>query len=205
MIGERAGDFKKMKDSNIIYIPPESKPYQKYTIHGVLTVRCVAPDIWKDRKADIAERPAVYLYLDTGLFPSYSRVYPEKQRIITLKEKMASMHDNVSDEDNGKYKFIVDGTEILVHSNIVNSAMEAPLTDTGMSESAKKTVVLQEEKVEPFKVFVRFLYTLDVHETDMWIHAVDLLRLADKFVEKMLHYMCEWYLCWYIQVSSPVA
>ena len=205
VIGERAEEFLKMKECNVIYIPPESRPHHKFTIHGVLTVRIVDPDIWGIRKADMEKRPAVYLYSDTELYPTYNRIYPEKQRITTLEDKMDSMFENGSDEDNGKYTFVVNGESIFVHSNIITPSMEVPLTNAGMSESATKTVVLPDEKVAPFKVFIRFLYTLRVTEADMWTHAVDLLRLSDKYRVGMLHYMCEWYLCWHTQVSTLAA
>jgi hypothetical protein len=191
-----------MKQGDVIYVPEELRPTQKFIIHGVITVRFVNADDWRDHYDDMKQFPEVYLYMHVKSFVTGNRIYPQKPRMMTQKERMDRMLSQASSADEGIYTFLVGPQQVAMtaHANIVNSLLSVPLLNAGMVEGSTKTVRLPEEDEFSFRIFLKYLYTLEVSEVDMWDHSYRLLGLANKYNIEMLHYMCEWYLCWNVQV-----
>lgn len=205
-VKKQAEDFyaRKRDDEHVIYVPEESRPNTRFLIRGVLTVRFVSASEWETFSKDMRAYPRRFLYMKTSSVISIEHRYPVKPKMITHQERMADLLRLASSEDEVIFTFIVgpSKTRFTVHAGIVKLTLPVPLLNGEMMEGRQKTVVLPDDCAETFDVFVKFIYNLEVKETDMWKHAAGLLRLANKYGVEMLHYMCEWYLCWRVQVRE---
>ncbi len=201
-IKKQAEQFRAKKKADVVYIPEESRPFHEFHARGVLTVRYVNGDDWKKVGEDMVANPDAYLYLDEWSVAGSRKLYPKKPKMLTHKDRMEALFESVSADDEKVYTFVVgqEQTKFKVHSSIVKSMLQVPLLNDHMMEAVSKTVILPDDSVAPFEVFVKFLYKLEVSEKDMWKHCYGLLRLANKYCVEMLHFMCEWYLCWRVQV-----
>ena len=124
--------------------------------------------------------------------------------MLTHEARMGALLASASADDEKVYTFIIgpSQTKINVHASIMRSMLQVPLLNDSMAEAASKTVTLPDDDAVSFEVFVKFMYKLEVSENDMWQHCYGLLRLSNKYCIEMLHYMCEWYLCWRVQVRA---
>lgn len=69
-----------------------------------------------------------------------------------------------------------------------------------MAESARGYVELPEDDPELFTILARYIFTMRVGCLNLRSNAMGLLGLANKYDVPSLHYICESYLCWKVQV-----
>jgi hypothetical protein len=187
----------KSEQEKIVYVDEGLKPtHITYKISGTITYRLIPGYIWSDVSKDMIEKPAHYLYLTED-----DQLYPEKPAMITLKSRAEYILSNPIDSIGCFTTFIVGESETVfrVDDICIKQLIEVPLAYEGMSEGSSKTVKLPCDDVESFKVLHRFLVTLEVSQSDMQDNVYCLMEFANKYQIKMLHYMCEYYLCWRVQ------
>ena len=201
-IRKQAAQFRAKKHGEAVYVPEESRPYNQYSIRGVITIRFFSAEEWAELGEEFISNPARYLYMEAA--NGGRKFYPERPIMLTHEARMGALLASASADDEKVYTFIIgpSQTKINVHASIMRSMLQVPLLNDSMAEAASKTVTLPDDDAVSFEVFVKFLYKLEVSENDMWQHCYGLLRLANKYCIEMLHYMCEWYLCWRVQVRA---
>ena len=194
-------DFKIKRNREVVYVPPDSAPYYPFVLSGIATIRTVSAEEWALRKDDMTKSPNAYLYLST----TKSNHYPDERPMLTHEARMRNMLSGVSEADNGVYTLIVGSGEVRfeVHANVLNSLVtDVRILNRMFTEGKNRTVRLPDDDPDTIRVFIQFVYTLEVADHDMEKYAAGLLQLTDKFFVRMLHYLCEWYLCWKVQVCG---
>jgi hypothetical protein len=192
-------DYKLKKNREIIYVPPALAPYHPFILSGIATIRTVSAEEWAANTDDMMKSPTPYLYIST----TKSNHYPEKPLMLTHEMRMQNMLGGVSEADNGVYTLLIGPGEVRfeVHANVLNTLVtDVQILNRMFTEGKDRTVRLPEDDPGTIRVFIKFIYTLEVSDEDMDKYSVKLLQLADKFFVQMLHYLCEWYLCWKVQV-----
>ena len=167
-----------------------------YAIRGLITYRVVSEKDWSDRNEDMCSNPSRYLYLTED-----GQRYPEPPAMVTHESRMADFLARSAEATAGFTTFRVGAkkTEFRVDDNLLQSVVKVPLLHEWTIEGAPKTVKLLYDDAIDFKVFHEFIHTLKVSDQDLSKHASHLLMFATKYQIEMLHYICEYYLCWCIQ------
>jgi hypothetical protein len=180
--------------------PP--RPPEPFKICGRFTIRFISLQVWMARSDDMVAHPAKYLYLN-NLRSMVAQVYPPTpSKKITLESVMKSMLENAG-SDNGVVTFKVgpEGTPFLANSCIIQSRIGVPLLREGLAESRDKEVTLPHIRAKVFKIFLQFLYTQRISDTEMKWAARELFVLADQYNVPDLRFMTENYLCFVTQVT----
>jgi hypothetical protein len=189
------------EQSLIEYIPAESRPaYIPFKISGRFTLRFISDADWEKHSEAMTAHAHAYLYLERvgslvkGVYPK-----PPPDR-MTLEGCMARMLDHV-EADQGVVTFKVGpgAVSIQVNSCIIQSRIGVPLLREGLAEAASKEIRLPHVEVGIFRIFLQYLYTQKLPDSDLRRFSVQLMALADQYIVPDLFYKTEYYLCWITQ------
>ena len=194
-----------LEEAKIIYLEQPPPKVIDYCMHGMITYRVISDVHWADVQTDIKTNPSRFLYLPEG-----NQLYPKRpinEFMVTHESRMRFLLENVADLTGGVTTFIVghEQAEFRIDDKVLHSLVKIPLAYEGMKEGQCKTVRLREEDPGMFKVFQKFIYTLEVSDHDLKEYALLLFKFAHMYEIFMLRYICEYYICWRIQntVVSP--
>lgn len=98
---------------------------------------------------------------------------------------------------------VVEGQEIKAHKNILasrNEYMHSILTND-MLESKKNVIEIPDFDIATFKVFLEYLYTGIVKNDDI---TLELLAMADKFLDQSLKDKCDNFFCRNINFDNAI-
>lgn len=98
---------------------------------------------------------------------------------------------------------VVDGNKLQAHKNILaarNEVLDAMLA-SDMTERKENLIEIPDVDIDTFKVFLSYLYTGFVEDENL---TMELLILADKFLDQRLKDSCEIFLCRYISFDDAV-
>jgi hypothetical protein len=197
-----AYNYRKAEEMTV-YIPAEMRPpFIRHTIKARLTVRFVSADEWLIHGPDMQATPSRYLYLNKRPDHAYPKPPPA---IPPLKERMRQMLQNIDPTHEDVWTFIVGRDQVRMHAHalIVGPMLAVPLLHTHMKEGANKETTLPTACPEDFRAYLEYLYTQDLPYTTLRKHAAGLLEIAGQYLDPVLLYKCEDYLCRTVHVSSP--
>lgn len=98
---------------------------------------------------------------------------------------------------------LVDGNKLQAHKNILasrNEVLEAMLTND-MVEKNKNVIDIPDVDIATFKAFLKYVYTGIVEDENL---TLELLILADKFLDQTLKDSCEIFLCQDISFDDAI-
>jgi hypothetical protein len=202
----QAADAYRVEQGKVIYVPSEEAPaFHTYTITGTVTFRIVEQWDFIKLNIDMTVYPRRYLYLTRKLDH-----YPVKPIMVTHESRAQAMLEAAPSlvGEPRIVTFLVGpaGATVKfdVHMDFLNSLIRIPLVREGMKEGLSSTVSLPEDNPASIRVFVKFIYTLQVSDSDMRVHGLDLFSLSDRYDIPTLRYMVEWYHCWRVQVIHSI-
>jgi len=191
------------EQSLIEYIPAESRPaYIPFKINGRFVLRFISDADWETHADTMVAYPHVYLYLErTGSIAK--GIYPKAPfERTTLEGCMARMLERAAaDSDQGvvTFKVGVEAVSIQVNSCIIQSRIGVPLLRQGLAEAASREIKLPHVDVGVFRIFLNYLYTQKLQDTDLRRFSIQLMALADQYDVPDLFYTTEHFLCWIVQ------
>lgn len=191
------------RESQTVYIDGERPQSIDYTIQGILTYRVIPDPQCGDMTheaqnfvCEVKNFPWRFLYLTEE-----KQHYPAKPAMLTQESRMANLLASAADSTGGVTTFRVgpSETEFKVDDRLLTSVFKVPIAHEQMREGSTKIVMLPEENPAVFKIVQTFVFTLDVPTSDMKKYVFELLQFSDKYACEMLHWKCEYYLCWRVQ------
>lgn len=121
----------------------------------------------------------------------------------SIKELVKSVSSLYLSESFTDVTLVVEGEEIKAHKVILasrNKVLNSMLIyDT--VETKKNVIEIPDADIATFKVFLKYLYTGIVENEDL---TLELLILADKYLDQMLKDTCESFLCKDINLENAI-
>lgn len=181
------------------------EPLLPFKLNIQMTVRFFDVQTWGKYSEAITKDPCRFLYLKNQK-SAVVEIQPNRPDALPdVKARLRAMLEDAQ-SDVGVVTFVVgeESARIMANSCIIQSRIGVPLLHGAMMEGATKEIRLPHISPNVFRIYLRFLYTNEINDSELAEHAITLMDLANQHHVKDLMYACECYLCWATQVAFIV-